>query len=229
MELYPDQAGFGYRETSGGSEQWPFKARGLLPPNVFTSCLYRALRVSMRSASLNTTAASRLCFRRARWKSSAPLFRQFPTAAVVTGATRLRGYLARRIARGEISISDDVILVGHSTGGLDIRRLLGICITVGSRLWLTGEPRWNRLESSSACVGLCSSPCPVGYQHRRLGACLRYLVRTYPAQPGGGEYFWASRTPRRHNRTAFWGSGSCAVQHPVAGIRIFYGRRNVKT
>ena len=51
-------------------------------------------------------------------------FDNFPTAAVVTRATRLRSYLARRIARGEISISDDVILVGHSTGGLDIRRLL---------------------------------------------------------------------------------------------------------
>ena len=51
-------------------------------------------------------------------------FDNFPTAAVVTRATRLRSYLARRIARGEISISDDVILVGHSTGGLDIRGLL---------------------------------------------------------------------------------------------------------
>ena len=51
-------------------------------------------------------------------------FDNFPTAAVVTRATRLRSYLARRIARGEISTSDDVILVGHSTGGLDIRRLL---------------------------------------------------------------------------------------------------------
>ncbi len=48
----------------------------------------------------------------------------FPTAAVVTRATRLRSYLARRIARGEISVSDDVILIGHSTGGLDIRWLL---------------------------------------------------------------------------------------------------------
>ncbi len=51
-------------------------------------------------------------------------FDNFPTAAVVTRATRLRSYLARRIARGEISSSDDVILVGHSTGGLDIRWLL---------------------------------------------------------------------------------------------------------
>ena len=51
-------------------------------------------------------------------------FDNFPTAAVVTRATRLRVYLARRIARGEISLSDDVTLVGHSTGGLDIRWLL---------------------------------------------------------------------------------------------------------
>lgn len=51
-------------------------------------------------------------------------FDNFPTAAVVTRATRLRSYLAKRIARGEISLSDDVILVGHSTGGLDIRWLL---------------------------------------------------------------------------------------------------------
>ena len=51
-------------------------------------------------------------------------FDNFPTAAVVTRATRLRTYLARRMARGEISTRDDVILVGHSTGGLDIRWLL---------------------------------------------------------------------------------------------------------
>ncbi len=37
-------------------------------------------------------------------------FDNFPTAAVVTRATQLRSYLAKRIARGEISIRDDVIL-----------------------------------------------------------------------------------------------------------------------
>ena len=51
-------------------------------------------------------------------------FDNFPTAAVVTRATRLRSYLAKRMARGEISKRDDVTLVGHSTGGLDIRWLL---------------------------------------------------------------------------------------------------------
>jgi triacylglycerol lipase len=53
-----------------------------------------------------------------------PYFDNFPTAAVATRAERLRAYLAKRIARGEISASDDLILVGHSTGGLDIRSLL---------------------------------------------------------------------------------------------------------
>jgi len=51
-------------------------------------------------------------------------FDNFPTAAVVTRATRLGSYLAKRIARGEFSIGDEVTLVGHSTGGLDIRWLL---------------------------------------------------------------------------------------------------------
>ena len=51
-------------------------------------------------------------------------FDNFPTAAVVTRATRLRNYLAKRVARGEFLCDDWLALVGHSTGGLDIRRLL---------------------------------------------------------------------------------------------------------
>jgi len=51
-------------------------------------------------------------------------FDNFPTAAVVTRAHRLQKYLARRMARGEIAAGDDVVLVGHSTGGLDIRQLI---------------------------------------------------------------------------------------------------------
>lgn len=51
-------------------------------------------------------------------------FDNFPTAAVATRAGRLRGYLAKRIARGEFLPGDAVALVGHSTGGLDIRWLL---------------------------------------------------------------------------------------------------------
>jgi triacylglycerol lipase len=51
-------------------------------------------------------------------------FDNFPTAAVVTRATRLRQYLVKRIVRGEFAPDDRIALVGHSTGGLDIRRLL---------------------------------------------------------------------------------------------------------
>jgi hypothetical protein len=51
-------------------------------------------------------------------------FDNLPTASVATRAQRLRQYLAKRWARGELQPGDGVALVGHSTGGLDIRRLL---------------------------------------------------------------------------------------------------------
>jgi len=58
-------------------------------------------------------------------------FDNLPTAAVVTRAQRLRNYLAKRMARGEIRCDDDdhtndddIVLIGHSTGGLDIRQLI---------------------------------------------------------------------------------------------------------
>ncbi len=62
------------------------------------------------------------------WKADTPAvlhyFDNLPSAAVVTRAARLRSYLAKRIARGEILKGDGIILVGHSTGGLDIRQLV---------------------------------------------------------------------------------------------------------
>ena len=51
-------------------------------------------------------------------------FDNFPTAAVITRADRLMKYIAKRIARGSIENNDEIALIGHSTGGLDIRRLL---------------------------------------------------------------------------------------------------------
>jgi hypothetical protein len=51
-------------------------------------------------------------------------FDNLPTAAVATRAARLRRWLAKRWARGEIQAGDSVALVGHSTGGLDIRQAL---------------------------------------------------------------------------------------------------------
>ncbi len=49
-------------------------------------------------------------------------FDNLPTAGVATRAERLEAYLAKRFARGEFLPGDSVALVGHSTGGLDIRR-----------------------------------------------------------------------------------------------------------
>jgi hypothetical protein len=51
-------------------------------------------------------------------------FDNFPTAAVATRAELLSQYIVKRMARGEFTSHDRVCLVGHSTGGLDIRLLL---------------------------------------------------------------------------------------------------------
>lgn len=49
-------------------------------------------------------------------------FDNFPTASVKLRSERLVGWLAKRVARGEFGPRDRVALVGHSTGGLDIRK-----------------------------------------------------------------------------------------------------------
>jgi triacylglycerol lipase len=51
-------------------------------------------------------------------------FDNLPTAGVRVRAKRLRNYLAKRVARGEFQPGDRLALVGHSTGGLDVRQLL---------------------------------------------------------------------------------------------------------
>lgn len=59
-----------------------------------------------------------------RAESAIHYFDNFPTASVAMRGERLRKFLAKRIARGEIALHDEVTLLGHSTGGLDIRQLL---------------------------------------------------------------------------------------------------------
>lgn len=56
--------------------------------------------------------------------SSLHYFGNFPTAGVKTRAALLREFLAKRVARNQIEPRDSIVLVGHSTGGLDIRQLL---------------------------------------------------------------------------------------------------------
>ncbi|MFT3927740.1 MAG: hypothetical protein QM778_34755 [Myxococcales bacterium] len=51
-------------------------------------------------------------------------FDNFPTASVSLRAERLLHFLAKKVLRGEFAEGDRVVLVGHSTGALDMRRLL---------------------------------------------------------------------------------------------------------
>ncbi|HEX5660154.1 MAG TPA: hypothetical protein VFX59_23325 [Polyangiales bacterium] len=53
-------------------------------------------------------------------------FDNFPTASVAQRAARLHLFLADKLALGEINVGDEVTLLGHSTGGLDIRALLTV-------------------------------------------------------------------------------------------------------
>ena len=53
-------------------------------------------------------------------------FDSFPTASIGLRAERLRVFLAKLLARGQVAADDRVALVGHSTGGLDIRRTLTV-------------------------------------------------------------------------------------------------------
>ncbi|MGK4002060.1 hypothetical protein WMF31_05510 [Sorangium sp. So ce1036] len=67
-------------------------------------------------------------------------FDNLPTAAVSTRAERLRRYLARRVVRNEIQRGDTVALVGHSTGGLDIRWMLWTLLADPDAVkWLDGN------------------------------------------------------------------------------------------
>jgi triacylglycerol lipase len=90
-----------------------------------------------------------------KWKAGRPdivlhYFDNFPTAAVVTRATRLRSYLAKRIARGEIAPGDEVSLVGHSTGGLDIRCLISELSGGGEGAELHGRAKPFHVDGGSA-------------------------------------------------------------------------------
>ena len=77
-------------------------------------------------------------------------FDNLPTAGVSTRAAWLHSYLAKRIARGEIQDDDTIALVGHSTGGLDIRRML-FC-PVEPDVDLDGGAATDRLDATAVPV-----------------------------------------------------------------------------
>jgi triacylglycerol lipase len=78
-------------------------------------------------------------------------FPTLPTAGVATRAHRLRVYLAKRLARGEIAPEDTIALVGHSTGGLDIRRMLNPPAD-HDPLHLDGGDHWRDADATAVPV-----------------------------------------------------------------------------
>jgi len=72
---------------------------------------------------------SRIFADRRREPDAAPVsvyyFDNFPTGSVAVRGEELHYFLAKQVARGEFLDGDRVTLIGHSTGGLDIRALLG--------------------------------------------------------------------------------------------------------
>lgn len=82
------------------------------------------------------------------WQKDAPAershlvlhyFDNLPTAGIATRADRLSRWLAKRIARGEVQGEDTVALVGHSTGGLDIRTLVRALAHITTPIAVDGE------------------------------------------------------------------------------------------
>lgn len=75
----------------------------------------------------------------ARRRATLHYFHNSPTAGVPTRAALLKQFLAKKLARNEIQAGERIALVGHSTGGLDIRQLL---------LSLSGELAPSKVDGS---------------------------------------------------------------------------------
>lgn len=88
-------------------------------------------------------------------------FDNFPTASVDMRAQRLAEYLLKRVARGEIAPRDELTLIGHSTGGLDVRRLLWCLSDPAARIRSIdayGVPAARALRASIRRVVFISTP-----------------------------------------------------------------------
>jgi hypothetical protein len=59
-------------------------------------------------------------------------FQNLPTAAVATRGANLARFVKRLVERHVIDGDDDIVLVGHSTGGLDIRHMIRALAAAGS-------------------------------------------------------------------------------------------------
>ena len=147
-------------------------------------------------------------------------FDNLPTAGVATRAARLRKYLTKRIARGEFQRGDRLALVGHSTGGLDIRQLV----------WgLTQRP-----EEEFPVDGAVGSASPV--RARDLLDMLQRIVFLSVPQWGTNIANWVSshRVARRALIEFLWQAVGASqtpladrLERGTAGLAAAVGRSNL--
>lgn len=102
-------------------------------------------------------------------------FDNLPTAPVTARAARLRMYLAKRMARGEILEGDKIVLVGHSTGGLDIRQLV----------WDLAKPEHREFHVDSGHLA----------ESRKIRKCIKTVVFLSVPHWGTNIANWVSAHP----------------------------------
>jgi len=86
-------------------------------------------------------------------------FDNFPTASVEMRAERLRRFLAKKVVRGEIAPEEELVLAGHSTGGLDIRRMLAD-LARGEPTYVDNSQRVEAAQILSPCRKLVFLSAP---------------------------------------------------------------------
>jgi hypothetical protein len=87
-------------------------------------------------------------------------FDNLPSGKVKTRAKRLRKFLAKRITRNEFQRGDSIALVGHSTGGLDIRQLIAdLSAAPNEKLYVDGH---NKAQDEAPSAASTQPPVTAG-------------------------------------------------------------------
>ena len=117
-----------------------------------------------------------------KWRDHKPVvlhyFDNLPTAAVTTRAARLRTYLAKRMARGEILQGDKLSWWATRPAGSTSASSSGTCTNAKmSSFTLTAEPAWPANRFASAWMASYSFPCPTGAPTSPIGLARTLLAR----------------------------------------------------
>lgn len=87
-------------------------------------------------------------------------FDNLPSGKVRTRAKRLRKFLAKRVTRNEFQPGDSIALVGHSTGGLDIRQLIAdLSAEPNEKLYVDGH---NKAQEEAPSAASTQPPVTAG-------------------------------------------------------------------